>query len=130
MKRFKKKFQVLSLIFFAVILSLSIACPFDPEYGVETLIYNLRSETIEVCAKGRKSKSAEPLCSNLETGKKEHGLDPHLSSKKRVSELLNYLIIKDSNGAEILNLRGETLDAAFKVVEEDEYFITYRLDVN
>ena len=130
MKRFKKKFQVLSLIFFAAILSLNIACPFDPEYEVQILTYNLRSEIIEVCAEGKLFRPPEFSCRRIELGAKDHDINPHLDSKKRVSELLNYMIIKDSSGAEILNLRGEALDAAFKVVEEDEYFITYRLDVN
>ena len=127
---FKKKFQILLLIFFVITLSLSIGCPSEPEYTVERLTYNMRSEIIELCLEGKLFSPPESFCRKLQPNQKSHGIDPHLDSKKRVSELLNYLIIKDSSGAEILNLRGEALDAAFKVVEEDEYSITYRLDVN
>ncbi len=125
-----KKFKVLIFLSLLIALFLNIGCPSEPEYTVERLTYNMRSEIIELCLEGKLFSPPESFCRKLQPNQKSHGIDPHLDSKKRVSELLNYLIIKDSNGAEILNLRGEALDAAFKVVEEDEYFITYRLDVN
>ena len=125
-----KKFKVLIFLSLLIALFLNIGCPSEPEYTVERLIYNMRSEIIELCLEGKLFSPPESFCRKLQPNQKSHGVYPHLDSKKRISELLNYLIIKDSNGAEILNLRGETLDAAFKVVEEDEYFITYRLDVN
>ena len=52
-----------------------------------------------------------------------------------LSKTLSYLIIKDSNGVELMNLRGSDLDNVVRRVtdkkHEEEYGeITYRLDVN
>ena len=47
-----------------------------------------------------------------------------------LSKTVNYLIIKDSNGTELMNLRGSSLDNAIKLVSKDEDHILYRLDVN
>ncbi len=125
-----KKFKVLMFLSLLIALFLNIGCPFDREYIVEILTYNLQPETIEFCAEDKLVHPPESYCYKIKPNEKNHDLDVHASSKRKVSESLNYMIIKDSSGAEILNLRGEALDAAFKVVEEDEYSITYRLDVN
>ena len=90
----------------------------------------MRSEAIEICTKAKLSTSSEPLCIGVEPSQYRYGSDIHLDSKKKVSELIDYMIIKDANGTELLNLRGEALDSAFRVVKETEYSITYRLDVN
>ena len=126
----KKRFKILILLFFSISLCLNIGCPFDKEFTVETLIYNMRSEIIEVCTEGKISNSPNPLCSRVEPGQKNHGVDAHQESKLKVSELIDYMIVKDVNNIEILNLRGEALDNAFRVEEETDSLIVYRLDVN
>ena len=65
---------------------------------------------------------------NIQSGKKnsigESGLYEPLSKS------VSYLIIKDSNGTEIMNLRGPSLDAAVRLVsKKDGVSIFYRLDV-
>lgn len=50
---------------------------------------------------------------------------------KSMSSIVNSVVIKDSNGAELLNLSGDALDTHFKKVERDRAdTIAYRLDVN
>ena len=47
------------------------------------------------------------------------------------SSILNSVVIKDSDGTELLNLSGDALDTHFKKVERDRAdTIAYRLDVN
>ena len=46
-----------------------------------------------------------------------------------LSRIISYLIINDSNGIEIMNLRGSDLDNKVKFVSQDEAEIIYRLDV-
>ena len=122
----KKIFKIFLL--FLILLALNLGCPI--EYTVETFVYNMRRETIEICTQGVLSRSSEPLCSKIEPNDKRHGIDPHLKSKSRVSEIIDYMIVKDNNDVELLNLRGEALDRAFRIVEETDHHILYRLDVN
>ena len=50
---------------------------------------------------------------------------------KSISSILNSVVIKDSDGAELLNLSGDALDTNFKEVERDKANVmAYRLDVN
>ena len=103
----------------------------DPEYIAEALVYNIRTKDIEVCHYPRIAHpEASKPCRIIKFNQNRHWLDVHLVSKLKISEWLNHIVIKDSNGVEILNLQGEALDSAFRIVQEDEYSITYRLDVN
>ncbi len=49
---------------------------------------------------------------------------------EHLSDDLAYVIIKDHNDNEIMNLSGKALDDAFKLVVKEEYRFLYRLDVN
>ena len=50
---------------------------------------------------------------------------------KSISSIINSVVIKDSDGTELLNLSGDALDTHFKKVERDRAdTIAYRLDVN
>ena len=49
---------------------------------------------------------------------------------KPISKSLFYVVVKNTNSNEILNLSGEALDNAFRVEEETDSLIVYRMDVN
>ena len=52
------------------------------------------------------------------------------STKRKPSEYAEYVKISKEDGTVLFELRGEDLDAAFKVVEETASSIDYRLEVN
>ena len=89
--------------------------------------YNHREEIIVDCSKGIYARNE--LCVDIVPGDKLHSYDLHASSKSKPSEIVFYKKIKLKDGTVLSNLRGKALDSAFKVVREDEYSITYRLDV-
>ena len=116
------------LLYQLVILSFNFTCVGEQTTGVD--IYNYKSDIINVYYK--KSDYDE-----LGIPEKTININPNSMSSiggtakvKPISEYLDYLIIKDKNNNNIMNLSGNTLDSAFKIVEETEYHITYRLDVN
>ena len=47
-----------------------------------------------------------------------------------LSKTVSYLIVRNSNEIELMNLRGSSLDNAVKLVSKDEDHILYHLDVN
>ena len=49
---------------------------------------------------------------------------------KHISDFITYLIIRDDNNNEIMNISGQALDSVFKVIKETEDSIEFRLDVN
>ncbi len=60
----------------------------------------------------------------------ETGGDGGTGRREHLSDDLAYVIIKDHNDNEIMNLSGKALDDAFKLVVKEEYDYTYRLEVN
>ena len=60
----------------------------------------------------------------------ETGSDGGTGRREHLSDDLVYVIIKDHNDNEIMNLSGKALDDAFKLVVKEEYKFLYRLEVN
>ena len=60
----------------------------------------------------------------------ETGSDGGFGRGEHLSDDLAYVIIKDNDDNEIMNLSGKALDDAFKLVVKEEYDYTYRLEVN
>ena len=104
-----------------------LQCPFgDPITTID--IYNNRSESISVRYRFLKRDFIPELKLEISAKKTNSfntsGIVDSLSSRFR------YLIIIDSNGAEIMNLRGSALDEQVKLISKNEDYIDYRLDVN
>ena len=60
----------------------------------------------------------------------ETGGDGGFGRGEHLSDDLAYVIIKDNDDNEIMNLSGKALDDAFKLVVKEEYRFLYRLEVN
>ena len=120
---FKRSIIILPLIWIAF-----AQCFFgDPRTRLG--IYNNRSDNISVYYKyhvfdevGISEKKLD-----IKSGKMSGIGDTGLYAP--LSKTVNYLIIKDSNGTEFMNLRGSGLDEVVKLVSKDKHHITYRLDV-
>ncbi len=93
-------------------------------------IYNNTNETIIVDYREDVSGYTDERFEVGPHQKKEHFTGGFRSKKRKASYFLDYVKVTKVDGTTLLDLRGETLDVAFKVVEEAEYFILYRLDVN
>ena len=120
---FKRSIIILPLIWITF-----AQCPFgDPQTGLD--IYNNRSDNISVyymhIFDERDGIPEGKL--NIKSGKMSGIGDTGLYEP--LSKTVSYLIIKDSNGVEFMNLRGSTLDQAVKLVSKDKHHITYRLDI-
>ena len=57
-------------------------------------------------------------------------LDNKIGLHKPASKVYEYVIIKDENDNELMNLRGETLNNTVTIETDDEDHVIYRLDVN
>ena len=134
------KYSVASILFKRLIIIfplLGIAfnkCPFgDPNTGI--FIYNHRSDSIvlyySVILRYKTSDwdglNTPERTVTISSGQMD-GIGG-IPNVKPISKYLAYLIIKDTASSEILNLSGNSLDDRFKIVEETEYYIEYRLDV-
>lgn len=117
------------LIIFPLLGIAFFQCPFgDPQ--TELAIYNNRNEDIFVYYKKEfydREKIPEKKL-DIQKGKMSGIGDSGLAEP--LSKTIIYLIIKNSSGLELMNLRGADLDNAVKLVSKDEDHITYRLDVN
>ena len=93
-------------------------------------IYNNRNEKIIVDYRRDVSNQTDK---RFEVGphQKREGFTGTFSNEKRkASYFFEYIKVTKVDGTTLLDLKGEALDVAFKVGEEGEYFIDYRLDVN
>ena len=95
--------------------------------------YTIKNNRNEVISFKINYKVFNPIEDTLEL--EESYVDKVTSKEfKSISSILNSVVIKDSNGAELLNLSGDALDTHFKKVEREERdradTIAYRLDVN
>ena len=60
----------------------------------------------------------------------ETGGDGGFGRGEHLSDDLAYVIIKDNDDNELMNLRGEALENAVTIEIDDENHVHYRLDVN
>ena len=93
-------------------------------------IYNNTNETIIVDYREDVSGYTDERFEVGPHQKKEHFSGGFSNEKRKTSYFFEYIKITQKDGTTLLDLKGEALDVHFKVVEEGEYFIDYRLDVN
>ena len=118
---------------FCVLIAISLNFECNCIVGDDTtsiLVYNRRNSNILLRYKYSDSGDFNFSEEKLEVKPHDMTAIGGTAKVKPISEYLDYLIIKDKNNNNIMNLSGNTLDSAFKIVEETEYHITYRLDVN
>ena len=115
-------------IFCLLIAFQCIGCLEGPGHSFD--VYNNTNETIIIDYRPDVSNQTDR---RFEVGphQKREGFTGTFSNEKRkASYFLDYVKVTKVDGTTLLDLKGEALDVAFKVVEEGEYFIDYRLDVN
>ncbi len=115
--------------FYCLLFSLNFFICGPEEYSYTSHVYNNRSEIILECSRGI-LQVGEEKCATIQPNSKQSYYSWHKPKKPLPSELLVYFKIKLEDGTELLNLQGKALDDFAKVVEETEFSITYRLDVN
>ena len=94
-------------------------------------VYNHRDETIFLIAKRTKMGDLQSVENNYEVkAKQKQVVSGDVYLHKPASKVYEYVIIKDENDNELINLRGETLNNAVTIETDDEDHVIYRLDVN
>lgn len=94
-------------------------------------IYNSRNEIIFVIHNRIKIADNDPpeFMTKIE-GKSNKPMSGHTGLIKPASKVYEYVIIKDENNNELMNLRDETLNNAVTIETDNEDHVIYRLDVN
>ena len=115
-------------IFCLLIAFQCIGCLEGPGHSFD--VYNNRNETIIIDYRRDVSNQTNKRFEVGPHQKKEHFTGGFRRKKRKPSEFLDYVKVTEEDGTVLFDIHGEALDVAFKVVEEAEYFILYRLDVN
>ena len=128
MKMKKNKNLYFTSIFYLLIAFQCIGCLEGPRHRFD--VYNNRNETIIVDYREDVSGYTDE---RFEVGphQKREGFTGTFSNEKRkASYFFEYIKVTKVDGTTLLDLKGEALDVAFKVVKEIESHIYYRLEVN
>ena len=117
------------LIIFSLLGIAFFQCPFgDPQTGLD--IYNNRNDNISVYYMHIFDKRDGIPEGKLDVQNGEMDGIGKSGLYEPLSKTVSYLIVRNSNEIELMNLRGSSLDNAVKLVSKDEDHILYRLDVN
>ena len=94
-------------------------------------VYNNRSETIFVTHNRVRIADNDPPEFTIEVERNSNKpISGHTGLLKPATKVYEYVIIKDSNNNELMNLRGEELNNAVTIETDDEDHVIYRLEVN
>ena len=93
--------------------------------------YNKKNEVINITFKltNMKDFKSHEVTYNV-MANSNRPLDNHTGLHKPASKVYEYVIIKDENDNELMNLRGEILNNAVTIEVDNEDHVIYRLDVN
>ena len=94
-------------------------------------VYNNRGEIIFVTQNRIRIADSDPPEFTIEIERKSNKLiNGHTGLLKPVTKVYEYVIIKDSNNNELMNLRGEELNNTVTIEKDNEDHVIYRLEVN
>ena len=118
----------MSICLLLILCILFFQCPFgDPETSLE--IFNYRNTDISVHYKKEFFERLNIPEKKLDIKKGETSGIGDSGIANPLSIAFEHIIVKDSNGTEIMNLRGSSLNETVKLEYEDEHRIEYRLDI-
>ncbi len=124
----KNKNLYFTSIFCLLIAFQCIGCLEGPRHSFD--VYNNRNETIIVDYREDFSGYTDERFEVGPHQKREHFTGGFSLKKEKASYFFEYIKVTKVDGTTLLDLKGEALDVAFKVGEEGEGHIDYRLDVN